>query len=189
MHHSISQMKHQLDATLWRFYFCRVTLHVSGASAHHHEYLKLVQRPLVHVLSLWVSHHISLLGPEHVEWLCRNKTCTVLHQVGVSFDWFRLSPDWQLIKGILLVRMLVLSSVIYTYFTTLVSWIGVIISYTSSKHYVVIAVFAKLATGEMKIHRVFFLSALNNLAPNGQIFMKFLVGDFYPNLSSIFKFG
>ena len=85
--------------------------------------LKLVQRPLVHVLSLQVSHHISLLGPKgpktlkrrcddlpatithvsvaavlvlntpddgrlrpnHVEWLCRNKTCTVLHQVGVSF--------------------------------------------------------------------------------------------------------
>src|SRR5215472_11494998 len=39
----------------------RVTLHVSGASAHHQEYLKLVQRPLVHVLSLQVSHHISLL--------------------------------------------------------------------------------------------------------------------------------
>ena len=58
------QMKHQLDATLCRFYFCRVTLHVSGASAHHQEYLKLVQRPLVHVLSLQVSHHISLLGPE-----------------------------------------------------------------------------------------------------------------------------
>ena len=58
-----SQMKHQLHATLCRFYFCRVTLHVSGASAHHQEYLKLVQRPLVHVLSLQVSHHISLLGP------------------------------------------------------------------------------------------------------------------------------
>ena len=25
--------------------------------------------------------------PKHVEWLCRNKTCTVLHQVGVLFDW------------------------------------------------------------------------------------------------------
>jgi len=60
----VSQMKHQLDATMCRFYFCRVTLHVSGASAHHQEYLKLVQRPLVHVLSLQVSHHISLLGPE-----------------------------------------------------------------------------------------------------------------------------
>ena len=60
----LSQMKHQLDATLCRFYFCRVTLHVSGASAHHQEYLKLVQWPLVHVLSLQVSHHITLLGPE-----------------------------------------------------------------------------------------------------------------------------
>ena len=59
MYLSMSQMKHQLDATLCRFYFCRVTLHVSGASAYHQEYLKLVRRPLVHVLSLQVSHHIS----------------------------------------------------------------------------------------------------------------------------------
>ena len=34
-----------------------------ASSAHHQEYLKLVQRPLVRVLSLQVSHHISLLGP------------------------------------------------------------------------------------------------------------------------------
>ena len=33
----ISQMKLQLDATLCRFNFCRVTLHVSGASAHHQD--------------------------------------------------------------------------------------------------------------------------------------------------------
>ena len=86
-------MKHQLDATLCRFYFCRVILHVSGASAHHQEYLKPVQRPLVHVLSLQVSHHISLLGPElNAYQLCRNKTCTVLHQVGVSFDLFLMLP-------------------------------------------------------------------------------------------------
>ena len=26
--------------------------------------------------------------PKHVEWLCRNKICTVLHQVGVSFDLY-----------------------------------------------------------------------------------------------------
>ena len=49
-------MKQQLDATLCGFYFYRVTLHVSGASAHHQEYLKLVRRPLVRVLSLQVSH-------------------------------------------------------------------------------------------------------------------------------------
>ena len=36
-------MKHQLDVTLCRFYFCRVTLHVSGASAHHQEHLKLIR--------------------------------------------------------------------------------------------------------------------------------------------------
>jgi len=28
------------------------------------------------------------LRPKHVEWLCRNKTCTVLHQVGDSFDLY-----------------------------------------------------------------------------------------------------
>ena len=49
-------------------YFCRVTVHVSGASARHQEYLKLVQRPLAHVLSLQVSHHISLF-------LQSNSTC------------------------------------------------------------------------------------------------------------------
>ena len=34
------------------------------SSANHQEYLKLVLRPLVHLLSFQVSHHISLLGPE-----------------------------------------------------------------------------------------------------------------------------
>ena len=28
------------------------------------------------------------LRPKHVEWLCKNKTCTVLHQFGVSFDLY-----------------------------------------------------------------------------------------------------
>ena len=28
------------------------------------------------------------LRPKHVEWLCRNKMCTVLHQVGISFDLY-----------------------------------------------------------------------------------------------------
>ena len=35
-----------------------------ASSARRQDYLKLVRRPLVHVLSLQVSHHISLLGPE-----------------------------------------------------------------------------------------------------------------------------
>jgi len=51
-------------------YCCR------GASAHHQEYLKLVRWPLVHVLPLQVSHHISLLGPELVPALIRS--CDVL---------------------------------------------------------------------------------------------------------------
>jgi len=63
-------MKRQLDATLCRFYFCSITLHVSGASAHHQDYLKLVQRLLVYVLSLQVSHHISLLGPYETPTWC-----------------------------------------------------------------------------------------------------------------------
>ena len=62
-------MKHQLDATLCRFYFCWVTLHVSGASAHHQEYLKLVQRPLVHVLSL----------PEALIRRCDDLPATITH--------------------------------------------------------------------------------------------------------------
>ena len=75
-------MKYQLDATLCRFYFCRVTLHVSGASTHHQEYLKLVQPLLVHVLSLQVSHHISLLGLELVPALikrCDDLPATITH--------------------------------------------------------------------------------------------------------------
>ena len=54
-------MKHQLDATLCRFYFCRVTLHVSGASAHHQEYLKLVRRPLLRVYNFTTMHGNSKL--------------------------------------------------------------------------------------------------------------------------------
>jgi len=34
------------------------------------------------------------LRPKHVEWLCRNKTCTVLHQAGVLFDFNILSIDY-----------------------------------------------------------------------------------------------
>jgi len=48
-----------------------------ATSAHHQEYLKLVRRPLVHVLSLQVSHHISLLGPNTVQvlFLQSHSTC------------------------------------------------------------------------------------------------------------------
>ena len=96
---TLSQMKHQLDATLCRFYFCRVTLHVSGASTHHQEYLKLVQRPLVHVLSLQVTHHISLLGPEgpnkEMWWLtCNDNTCTSGRCTSFKYSWWwALAPE------------------------------------------------------------------------------------------------
>jgi hypothetical protein len=35
------------------------------------------------------------LRPKHVEWPYRNKTCTVLHQVGVSFDLWGESSYWK----------------------------------------------------------------------------------------------
>ena len=44
------QIKHQLDATLCRFYFCRVTLHVSGVRCPSSGVLKLARRSLVQVL-------------------------------------------------------------------------------------------------------------------------------------------
>jgi hypothetical protein len=72
---NISQMKHQIDATLCRFYFCRVTLHISG-----------VKRPSSGVFK--TTPDDGRLRPKHVEWLCRNKICTVLHQVCVSFDLY-----------------------------------------------------------------------------------------------------
>jgi uncharacterized protein (UPF0276 family) len=99
VHHSISQIKHQLDATLCRFYFCGVTLHVSGASAHHQEYLKLVQQPLVRVLSLQVSHHISLLGPKgpnkEMWWLTYNdNTRTSGRCTSFKYSWWwALAPE------------------------------------------------------------------------------------------------
>jgi hypothetical protein len=80
-------MKHQLDATLCRFYFCRVTLHVSGASARHQEYLKLVRRPLVHV-----SHHISLLGPPALRRRCDDLPAAITH-VPVAVVLVLNTPD------------------------------------------------------------------------------------------------
>ena len=40
---------------------------------------------------LFLLGHSTCFGrlrPKHVEWPSRNKTCTVLHQVGVSFDLY-----------------------------------------------------------------------------------------------------
>ena len=101
MHNSISQMKHQLDATLCRFYSAE-SLYMFRAQApisHHISLLEpsaLIRRcddlpatithvPVAAVLVLNTPDD-GRLRPKHVEWLCRNKTCTVSHQVGVSFD-------------------------------------------------------------------------------------------------------
>ena len=86
----VRQMKNQLDATLCRFYFCTVTLHVSGARAHHQEYLKLQRRPLLHVLSLQVSHHISLFGPNKEMWwlTCNDNTCTSGRCTSFKYSWW-----------------------------------------------------------------------------------------------------
>ena len=93
-------MKPQLDATVCRFYFCRVTLHVSGASAHHQDYLKLVRRPLVHVLSLQVGHHISFLGPElRVSALirrCDDLPATITHVPVAAVLVLNTPDDWRL---------------------------------------------------------------------------------------------
>ena len=43
------------------------------------------------VQDLFLQSHSTCFGrkrPKHVEWLCRNKTCTVLRQVGDSFDLY-----------------------------------------------------------------------------------------------------
>ena len=41
------------------------------------------------------------LRPKHVERLCRNKTCTVLHQVGVSVDLRLIDRTYELGQNVL----------------------------------------------------------------------------------------
>ena len=50
-----------------------------ASSAHHQEYLKLVQRSMVHVLLLQVSHHISLLVPPALIRRCDDLPATIIH--------------------------------------------------------------------------------------------------------------
>ena len=48
------------------------------------------------------SHHliragtVGCLRPKHVEWLCRNKTCTVLHQVGFYLTYTMMHGNTKL---------------------------------------------------------------------------------------------
>jgi hypothetical protein len=79
VHHSISQIKHQLDATL-----CRHS--VSGLIRRCDDLPATISHVPVAAVLVLNNPDDGRLRPKHVEWLCRNKTCTVLHQVGVSFD-------------------------------------------------------------------------------------------------------
>ena len=76
-------MKHQLDATLCRFYFYRVGTAIIRRCDDLPATITHVPVAAVLVLN---TPDDGRLRPKHVECLCRNKTCTVLHQVGVSFD-------------------------------------------------------------------------------------------------------
>ena len=79
-------MKHQLDATLCRFYFCGVTLHVSALIRRCDDLPATITHVPVAAVLVLNTPDDGRLRPKHVEWICRNKTCIVLHQVGVSFD-------------------------------------------------------------------------------------------------------
>ena len=61
------------------FISARVTLHVSGASAHHREYLKLVQRPLVTcVIVAGKSSHLIWAGTALIR-RCDDLPATITH--------------------------------------------------------------------------------------------------------------
>ena len=99
------QMKHQLDATLCMFYFCRVSLHVSGASAHHQEYLKLVERPLVHVFqnivlqikTTHINHNNILIQVSMlmlISYIFLRNTCTSGRCTSFKYSWWgMLAPE------------------------------------------------------------------------------------------------
>ena len=76
-----------LDATLCRFYFCRVSLLGPEALIRRCDGLPatITHVPVAAILVLNTPDD-GRLRPKHVEWPCRNKTCTVLHQDGVLFD-------------------------------------------------------------------------------------------------------
>jgi len=72
-------MKHQLDATLDSVPALIRRCDDLPATITH--------VPVAAVLVLNTPDD-GILRPKHVERLCRNKTCKVLHQVGVSFDLY-----------------------------------------------------------------------------------------------------
>ena len=80
VHYSISQMKHQLDAILCRFYFCRVTLHVSGASAHHRVFITSTAATSTCVIVVSQSSHLLIrAGVPAIIRRCDNLPATITH--------------------------------------------------------------------------------------------------------------
>jgi hypothetical protein len=67
-----SQIKHQLDARLCRFYFCRVTLHVTGVKRPSSGVFKTGTAAIgtCVIVAGRSSHHLirALLGPNKVMW-------------------------------------------------------------------------------------------------------------------------
>ena len=88
MHHSISQMKHQLHATL-----CISLLGPSALIRRCDDLPTTITHVPVAAVLVLNNPDDGRLRPKHVEWPCRNKTCTVLHQVGVSLDLFRINQQ------------------------------------------------------------------------------------------------
>jgi hypothetical protein len=87
----VIQMKHQLDATLCRFYFCRVTTCFGRKRPSSRVFRTSTAATGTCVIVAGKSSRLLiragvLVLNTPVEWPCRIKTCTVLHQVGVSFD-------------------------------------------------------------------------------------------------------
>ena len=73
-------MKHQLDAPLCTFYFCRVTLHVSGATAHHQEYLKTSTAATgTCVIVAGQSSHLLIRAVPALIRRCDDRLATITH--------------------------------------------------------------------------------------------------------------
>ena len=66
---------------------CWVLFCVVVAMPERHSNNNTKHVPVAAVLVL-NTHDDGRKRPKHVDLLCRNKTCTVLHQVGVSFDLY-----------------------------------------------------------------------------------------------------
>ena len=88
-----SQMKHQLDAPLCRFYFCRVTLHVSGAKRPSSGVFKTstVATGTCVIIAGKLSYLlIRVFGPNKEMWwlTCNDNTCTSGRCITFKYSWW-----------------------------------------------------------------------------------------------------